>query len=161
MTYVKTYLPTLKAHVVNLKRDAKDLSRDLQRLEVRGKLGSKTLNCLLFLRWRHERLLISYRIQFRNQGQNWNPQGRGGEFCQRLSNARIWQPLKTNEDRELKWCREITTDKAVNSTYQGRVVRSSVSSNPGLFLYEFQGWPTLIFSLHHQYIINRKGLENQ
>ena len=43
MTYVKTYLPTLKTHVVNLKRDAKDLSRDLQRLEVRGKLGSKAL----------------------------------------------------------------------------------------------------------------------
>ena len=43
MTYVKTYLSTLKTHVVNLKRDAKDLSRDLQRLEVRGKLGSKTL----------------------------------------------------------------------------------------------------------------------
>ena len=43
MIYVKTYLPTLKTHVVNLKRDAKDLSRDLQRLEVRGKLGSKTL----------------------------------------------------------------------------------------------------------------------
>ena len=43
MTYVKTQLPTLKTHVVNLKRDAKDLSRDLQRLEVRGKLGSKTL----------------------------------------------------------------------------------------------------------------------
>ena len=43
MTYLKTYLPTLKTHVVNLKRDAKDLSRDLQRLEVRGKLGSKTL----------------------------------------------------------------------------------------------------------------------
>ena len=43
MTYVKTYLPTLKTHVVNLKRDAKNLSRDLQRLEVRGKLGSKTL----------------------------------------------------------------------------------------------------------------------
>ena len=43
MTYVKTYLPTLKTHVVNLKRDAKDLSRDLQRLEVCGKLGSKTL----------------------------------------------------------------------------------------------------------------------
>ena len=42
MTYVKTYLPTLKKHVVNLKRDAKDLSRDLQRLKVRGKLGSKT-----------------------------------------------------------------------------------------------------------------------
>ena len=46
MTYVKTYLPTLKTHVVNLKRDAKDLSRDLQRLEVRGKLESKTLYCL-------------------------------------------------------------------------------------------------------------------
>ena len=29
MTYVKTYLPTLKTHVVNLKRDAKDLSRDI------------------------------------------------------------------------------------------------------------------------------------
>ena len=43
MAYVKTYLPTLKTHVVNLKRDAKDLSRDSQRLEVRGKLGSKTL----------------------------------------------------------------------------------------------------------------------
>ena len=42
------------------------------------------------------------------------------------------------EDRELKWCREIiTTDKPVNSSsVQGRVVRSSVSSNPGLFLYE-------------------------
>ena len=48
MTYVKTYLPTLKTHVVNLKRDAKDLSRDLQRLEVRGKLGSKTL---YYLSW--------------------------------------------------------------------------------------------------------------
>ena len=47
MTYVKTYLPTLKTHVVNLKRDAKDLSRDLQRLEVRGELGSKTLYCLI------------------------------------------------------------------------------------------------------------------
>ena len=46
MTYVKTYLPTLKTHVVNLKRDAKDMSRDLQRLEVRGKLGSKTLYSL-------------------------------------------------------------------------------------------------------------------
>ena len=43
MAYVKAYLPTLKTHVVNLKRDAKDLSRDLQQLEVRGKLGSKTL----------------------------------------------------------------------------------------------------------------------
>ena len=41
--YVKTYLPTLKTHVANLKRDAKDLSCDLQRLEVRGKLGSNTL----------------------------------------------------------------------------------------------------------------------
>ena len=43
MTYVKTQLPTLKTHVLNLKRDANDLSRDLQRLEDRGKLGSKTL----------------------------------------------------------------------------------------------------------------------
>ena len=43
MTYVKTYLPKLKKHVVNLKREAKDLSRDLQPLEVRGKPGSKTL----------------------------------------------------------------------------------------------------------------------
>ena len=43
MTYVKTYLPTLKTPVVNLKRDSKDLSRDRQRLEVHGKLGSKTL----------------------------------------------------------------------------------------------------------------------
>ena len=41
MAYVKTYLP--KTHIVNLKSDAKDLSRDLQRLEVCGKLGSKTL----------------------------------------------------------------------------------------------------------------------
>ena len=38
----ETYLPTLKTHVVNLKLDAKDLSRDLQRLEVRSKLGFKT-----------------------------------------------------------------------------------------------------------------------
>ena len=30
MTYVKTYLP-IKTPVVNLKRDAKDLSRDRQR----------------------------------------------------------------------------------------------------------------------------------
>ena len=43
MTYVKTYLPTLKMQIVNLKHDAKDLSRDLQQLEVRGKFGSKTL----------------------------------------------------------------------------------------------------------------------
>ena len=43
MTYVKTYLLMLKTHIVYLKLDAKDLSRDLQRLEVRGKLGSKTL----------------------------------------------------------------------------------------------------------------------
>ena len=43
MTYVKTYLPTLETHLVNLKRDVKDLPRDLQRLEVCGKLGSKTL----------------------------------------------------------------------------------------------------------------------
>ena len=48
MTYVKTYLSTLKTHVVNLKRDAKGLSRDLQRLEVRGKLGSKTLYYVFF-----------------------------------------------------------------------------------------------------------------
>ena len=47
MTYMKTYLPTLKTHVVNLKCDAKDLSRDLQRLEVCSKLGSKTLYYLL------------------------------------------------------------------------------------------------------------------
>ena len=39
----ETYLPTLKTHVVNLKRDTKDLSRDLQQLEVRGKLRSTTL----------------------------------------------------------------------------------------------------------------------
>ena len=39
----ETYLSTLKTHVVNLKHDAKGLSRDLLRLEVRGKLGSKTL----------------------------------------------------------------------------------------------------------------------
>ena len=44
MTYGKTYLPKLKTHVINLKRDAKDLSRDLQGLEVHGKLRSKTLN---------------------------------------------------------------------------------------------------------------------
>ena len=50
MTYVKTYLPTLKTHVVNLKRDAKDLSRDLQRLEVHGKLGSDSLL------WQYKRL---------------------------------------------------------------------------------------------------------
>ena len=47
MTYVKTYLPTLKTHLVNLNRDAKDLSCDLQRLEVSGKLGSKTLYLLM------------------------------------------------------------------------------------------------------------------
>jgi len=41
MTYVKT--STLKTHIVNLRRDAKNLSRDLQQLEVGGKLGSKTL----------------------------------------------------------------------------------------------------------------------
>ena len=35
--------PHVEDAVVNLKRDAKDLSRDLQRLEVCGKLGSKTL----------------------------------------------------------------------------------------------------------------------
>ena len=44
MTYVKTYLPSMKMHIIiNPKRDAKDLSCDLQRLEVRGKIGSKTL----------------------------------------------------------------------------------------------------------------------
>ena len=43
MTYVKTYIPMLKTHIVYLKRDAKDLSRDLQRLEVRSKLESKAL----------------------------------------------------------------------------------------------------------------------
>ena len=43
MTYVKTYIPTLKTHVVNLKRDAKDLSRGLQWLKVRGKLRAKPL----------------------------------------------------------------------------------------------------------------------
>ena len=43
MTYVKTYLPSRKMHVINLKRDRKDSSCDLQRLEVRGKIGSKTL----------------------------------------------------------------------------------------------------------------------
>ena len=48
MTYVKNYFPTLKSHVVKIKRDEKDLSRDLQRLEVRGKLGSKTLYCPFF-----------------------------------------------------------------------------------------------------------------
>ena len=37
----ETYLPTLKTHVVNLKRDAKDLSRDLQWLKVCDKLVSK------------------------------------------------------------------------------------------------------------------------
>ena len=49
MIYVKTYLPTLKTKVANLKRDAKDLSHDLQRLEVRGKLESKPLYCLATL----------------------------------------------------------------------------------------------------------------
>lgn len=44
MRYVKTYLPTLTTHVINLKRDAKDLSRDLQRLEVRSKLGTKRVS---------------------------------------------------------------------------------------------------------------------
>ena len=34
--------PMLKTHKVNLRRDAKDLSRDLHRLEVRSKLRSKT-----------------------------------------------------------------------------------------------------------------------
>ena len=35
--------PHVETHVVNLKGDAKDLSCDLQRLEIRGKLRSKTL----------------------------------------------------------------------------------------------------------------------
>ena len=61
MTYVKTYLPTLKTHVVNLKRDAKDLSRDLQRLEVRGKLGSKTLYCPISHRGSGRMNVSSYR----------------------------------------------------------------------------------------------------
>ena len=51
MTYVKTYLPTLKTHIVILKRDAKDLSRDSQWLKVRGKLGSKTLYYAVVLRF--------------------------------------------------------------------------------------------------------------
>ena len=53
MTYVKTFLPTLKTHVVNLKGDAKDLSRDLQQLEVRGKLESKTLYLFFLDRCRY------------------------------------------------------------------------------------------------------------
>ena len=48
----ETYLPTLKTHVVNLKRDANVLSRALQRWEVRGKLGSKTLYCARRSYWR-------------------------------------------------------------------------------------------------------------
>ena len=52
MTYVEAYFPTLKTHVVNIKRDAKDLSRDLQQLEVRGKLGSKTV----YYRWSRARV---------------------------------------------------------------------------------------------------------
>ena len=43
MIYMKIYHLTLKTLVVNLKRDANDLSRDLQRLEVPGNLTSKTL----------------------------------------------------------------------------------------------------------------------
>lgn len=35
---MKAYLLMLKTHVVNLKSDVKDLSCDLQRLEVHGKL---------------------------------------------------------------------------------------------------------------------------
>ena len=38
MTYVKNFLLTLKTHVANLKRDAKDLSRDFQQLEVNSDL---------------------------------------------------------------------------------------------------------------------------
>ena len=69
MKYVETYLPTLKTHVVNLKRDAKDLSRDLQRLEVCGKLVSKLSNAkkqntlfiiVLFPVQKLECLLLSY-----------------------------------------------------------------------------------------------------
>ena len=59
MTYVKTYLPTLKTQVVNLKRDAKDLSRDLQRLEVRGKLESKTL--YLYVTWGYDMVMLCFR----------------------------------------------------------------------------------------------------
>ena len=62
MTYVKTQLPTLKTHVVNLKRDAKDLSRDLQRLDVRGKLGSKTLYCQIWLQGRPTNDYYQYTI---------------------------------------------------------------------------------------------------
>ena len=44
VNYIRENLPPhVENAVVNLKRDAKDLSRDLQRLEVRGKLESKTL----------------------------------------------------------------------------------------------------------------------
>ena len=38
MTYVKTYLPTLKTYVENLKRDEKDLSRDLRGFAVNSNL---------------------------------------------------------------------------------------------------------------------------
>ena len=54
MSYVKTYLPTLKTYVINLKRDAKDLSRDLQQLEVRG-------NLFIYL------FIDSYNVQGREQ----------------------------------------------------------------------------------------------
>ena len=37
------YDKSFQVNDINLKRDAKDLSRDLQRLEVCGKLESKTL----------------------------------------------------------------------------------------------------------------------
>ena len=56
MTYLKTYLSTLKTHVVNLKRDAKDLSRDLQRFAVNSDLklsiilANPIFHFLLFLR---------------------------------------------------------------------------------------------------------------
>ena len=43
---MKTYLSTLKTHVVNLKRDAIDLSRDLQTLEVCGNFDLKLSNVL-------------------------------------------------------------------------------------------------------------------
>ena len=83
MTYVKTYLPTLKMHVVNLKRDAKDLSRDLQRLEVRGKLGSKTLYyvaslslCGLLIKCRQPaKSLAAWRSELSSFGGKWVNRG--------------------------------------------------------------------------------------
>ena len=58
MTYVKTCPSSLKTHVVNLKRDAKGLSRVLQRLEIRGKLGSKTLYYLQSLHLSLKKFLV-------------------------------------------------------------------------------------------------------